>query len=64
VCSRPREGQTPADQLPKLIGRALIDAETGKEIWVGRFEDAIAADADESRTELDATADPDLDIPF
>jgi hypothetical protein len=51
-------------ELPRLNGRAVIDAETGKEVWVGRFEDAPRADVPGSPAEPGTESDPDLDIPF
>jgi hypothetical protein len=49
-------------ELPLLYGRALIDAETGREVWVGRFEDPDRSSEPASRP--GPHSDPDLDIPF
>jgi hypothetical protein len=51
-------------ELPRLNGRAVIDAETGREVWVGRFEDAERASLSGSPAVPDTASDPDLDIPF
>ncbi len=50
--------------LPPLEGRALVDSETGEEVWVERFEDAIHAGEPGADDRPDDDAHPDLDIPF
>lgn len=51
-------------ELPPLNGRSLIDAETGEEVRVHRFDDATRAHRSDSPAERDSGWDPDLDIPF
>ena len=50
--------------VPPLNGRALIDAETGLEVFVHRIDDAIGASEQGSCPEREASGDLDLDIPF
>ncbi|HWD68804.1 MAG TPA: hypothetical protein VG293_01345 [Solirubrobacteraceae bacterium] len=47
-----------------LNGRCLDDAETGNQVGVERFEDAVRVDVHGASTDGDAATDPDLDIPF
>ena len=57
-------------ELPPLNGRRLIDAETGEEVWVHRWEDGVRGDVpgspagSDSATGADPDRDDDLDIPF